>query len=191
MATIREENCSLSRTSRHLAVVTASGAQKYKLSLQRHSMLSFDTEEEELNIATRADTMMTLSPPSSCSITNGSVCSSHIQWANRQRHYALHKLPLLLRTAPPSETFLKAPEEKETTSEKHKNNPLVTPEVTLHIKSVYQNIPHNVPPTNINFRLTIFTSPTSGGSLWSISGGSRNSKREFQVCMSIIIWIHG
>ena len=43
------------------------------LSLQRHStvpMLSFDTEVEELNIATRADTMMTaLSPTSSCSIT--------------------------------------------------------------------------------------------------------------------------
>ena len=113
MATIREENCSLSRTSRHLAVVTASGEQRYKLSLQRHSsvpMLSFDTEEEELYIATRADTMMTaLSPPSSCSITNGRVCSSHIQWANRQRHYALHKLPLLLRAAPPSETCLKAP----------------------------------------------------------------------------------
>ena len=112
MATIREENCSLSRTSRHLAVVTASGAQKYKLSLQRHSsvpMLSVDSEEEELNIATRADTMMTaLSPPSSCSISNGRVCSSHIQWANRQRHYALHKLPLLLRAAPPSETCLKA-----------------------------------------------------------------------------------
>ena len=58
MATIREEkNCSLFRTTRHLAVVTASGAQKYNLSLQRHSsvpMLSFDTEEEELNIATRA-----------------------------------------------------------------------------------------------------------------------------------------
>ena len=127
MATIREENCYLSRTSRHLAVVTASGAQKYKLSLQRHSsvpMLSFDTEEEELNIATRADTMMTtLSPPSSCSITNGRVCSSHIQWANRQRHYALHKQPLLLRAAPPLETCLKNPEEKETASEKHKNNP--------------------------------------------------------------------
>ena len=110
MATIREENCSLSRTSRHLAVA---GAQKYKLSLQRHSsapMLSFDTEEEELNIATRADTMMTaLSPPSSCTITNGRVCSSHIQWANRQTHYALHKLPLLVRAAPPSETCLKAP----------------------------------------------------------------------------------
>ena len=62
MATIREENCSLSRTSRYLAVVTASGAQKNKLSLQRHSsvpILSFDTEVEELNIATRADTMMT------------------------------------------------------------------------------------------------------------------------------------
>ena len=73
-------------------------------------MLSFDTEEEELNIATRADTMMTaLSPPSSCSITNGRVCSFHIQWANRQRHYTLHKLPLLLRVAPPSETSLKAP----------------------------------------------------------------------------------
>ena len=103
----------LSRTSLHLAVVTASGAQKYKLSLQRHSsvpMLSFHTEEEELNIVTRADTMMTaVSPPSSCSITNGRVCSSHIQWANRQRHYALHKLPLLLRTAPPSETCLKVP----------------------------------------------------------------------------------
>ena len=62
MATIREENCSLSRISHHLAVlavVTASGAQMNKLSLQRHSsvpMLSFDTEEEELNIATRADT---------------------------------------------------------------------------------------------------------------------------------------
>ena len=58
MATIREDNCSLSRTSRHLAVVTASGAQKYKMSLQRHSsvpMLSFDTDEEELNIATSAD----------------------------------------------------------------------------------------------------------------------------------------
>ena len=113
MATIREENCYLSRTSRHLEVVTASGAQKYKLSLKRHSpvpMLSFDTEEEELNIATRADTMMTaLSPPSSCSMTNGRVCSSHIQWANRQRHYALHKLPLLLRAVPPSYTCLKAP----------------------------------------------------------------------------------
>ena len=60
MATIREENCSLSRESRHLAVVTASGTQKNKLSLQKHStvlMLSFDTEKEELNIATRADTM--------------------------------------------------------------------------------------------------------------------------------------
>ena len=94
----------------HLAI-TASGTQKYKLSLQRHSsvpMLSFDTEEEELNIASRADTMMTA--PSSCSMTNGRVCSSHIQWANRQRHYALHKLPLLLRTAPPSETCLKARE---------------------------------------------------------------------------------
>ena len=58
----------LSRTSRYLAVVTASGARKNKLSLQRHSsvlMLSFDTEVEELSIATRADTMMTaLSPPS-------------------------------------------------------------------------------------------------------------------------------
>ena len=65
------------------SVVTATGAQNNKLSLQRHSpvpMLSFDTEEEELNIATRADTMMTArSPPSSCSITNGRVCSSHIQ----------------------------------------------------------------------------------------------------------------
>ena len=44
---------------------------------QRHSsvpVLSFDTEVEELNIATRADTMMTaLSPPSSYSITNGRV----------------------------------------------------------------------------------------------------------------------
>ena len=62
MATIREENCYLSRTSHYLAVATASGVQKNKLSLQRHSsvpMLSFDTEEEELNIATRADTMMT------------------------------------------------------------------------------------------------------------------------------------
>ena len=61
MATIREANCSLSRTSRHLAVVAASGAQKNKLSLQRHSsvpMLSFDTEVEELNIATRADTSL-------------------------------------------------------------------------------------------------------------------------------------
>ena len=50
---------------------------KNKLSLQRHSslpVLSFDTEVEELNIATRADTMMTaLSPPSSYSITNGRV----------------------------------------------------------------------------------------------------------------------
>ena len=47
MATIREENSSLSRASRHLAVVTASGAQKNKLSQQRHSsvpMLSFDTD---------------------------------------------------------------------------------------------------------------------------------------------------
>ena len=46
-----------------LAVVAASGAQKNKLSLQRHSsvsMLPFDTEVEELNIATRADT---ISPP--------------------------------------------------------------------------------------------------------------------------------
>ena len=72
-----EENCSLSRTSHQLAVVTASGAQKNKLSLQRHSsrsMLSFDAEVEELNIATRADTMMTtLSPPSSCSIANGII----------------------------------------------------------------------------------------------------------------------
>ena len=34
-----------------------------------------------------------------------------------------------------------SPEEKETASEKHKNNPLITPEVTFHIKSVYQNIP--------------------------------------------------
>ena len=54
MATIQEENCSLYRTSCHLAVVSASGAQKNKLSLQRHSsvtMLSFDTEVEELNIA--------------------------------------------------------------------------------------------------------------------------------------------
>ena len=53
MVKIREENCSLSRTSRHLAGVTASGAQKNKVSLQRHSpvpKLSFDTEEEELNI---------------------------------------------------------------------------------------------------------------------------------------------
>ena len=53
MATIREENCYLSRISRHLAVVTASVVQKNTLSLQRHSsvpMLSFDTEEEELNI---------------------------------------------------------------------------------------------------------------------------------------------
>ena len=52
MAIIWEENCFLSRTSRHLAAVTASGAQKNKLSLQRHSsvaMLSFDTEVEELN----------------------------------------------------------------------------------------------------------------------------------------------
>ena len=77
MATIREENCSLSRTPYHLAVVTASGAQKNKVSLQRHSslpMLSFDTEVEELNLETRADTMMTaLSPPSSCSITNGVI----------------------------------------------------------------------------------------------------------------------
>ena len=36
-----------------------------------------------------------------------------------------------------------SPEEKETASEKHKNNPLVTPEVMFHIKSVYQNIPKN------------------------------------------------
>ena len=53
MATIRDENCYLSRTSRHLAVVTASGARKNKLSLQRHSpvpKLSVDTEEKELNI---------------------------------------------------------------------------------------------------------------------------------------------
>ena len=48
MATIREEKCSLSRTSRHLAVVEAFGAQKNKLSLQRHSVI-FDTEVEELN----------------------------------------------------------------------------------------------------------------------------------------------
>ena len=126
MATIREENCSISRTSHHLAVVTASGAQKYKFSLQRHSsvpMLSFDTEEEELNIATRADTMMTaLFPPSSCSITNGRACSSHIQWAKQTKTLRLHKLPLLLRAAPSSETCLKAPM-KETASEKHKNNP--------------------------------------------------------------------
>ena len=62
MVTIHEENCSLSWTSRHLAVVTASGAQKNKLSLQRYSsvpMLSFDTEVQELNIATWADTIMT------------------------------------------------------------------------------------------------------------------------------------
>ena len=78
MATIREENCSLSRTSCHLAVVTASGAQ------------------------------------------------SHIQWANRQRHYALHKLPLLLRAAPPSETCLKAPRRRKQLQK--------TPEVTFHIK---------------------------------------------------------
>ena len=53
MATIREENCCLSRTSGHLAVITASGAQKNKLSLQRLSpvpKLSFDTEEEEFSI---------------------------------------------------------------------------------------------------------------------------------------------
>ena len=72
-----KRTCSLSRTSRHLAVVAASVARKNKLSLQRHSsvpVLSFDTEVEELNIATRADTMMTaLSPPSSYSITNGRV----------------------------------------------------------------------------------------------------------------------
>ena len=59
----------------YIADVSANGAQKNKLSLQRHSpvpILSFDTEEEEFNIATRADTMMTaLSQPSSCSITNG------------------------------------------------------------------------------------------------------------------------
>ena len=51
----------LSRTSNHLVVGTASGAQKSKLSLQMHSsvrMLSFVTEVGELNIATRADTMM-------------------------------------------------------------------------------------------------------------------------------------
>ena len=62
LAKIREENYYLSRTARHLAVVIAYGVQKNKLSLQRHSsvpMLSFDTEEEELNIATRADTMTT------------------------------------------------------------------------------------------------------------------------------------
>ena len=138
MATIREENCYLSRTSRHLAVVTASGVQKNKLSLQRHSsvpMLSFNTEEQELNIATRADTMMTaLSPPSSCSITNGSVCSLHIQWANRQRHYTLHKLPLLLKAAPPSDTCLKAQRRRKQLQKKRKNNPLVTTEVTYHIK---------------------------------------------------------
>ena len=88
--------------------------------------------------------MTALSPPSSCSITNGRVCSSHIQWENRQRHYALHKLPLLLRAAPPpSETCLKAPEEKETASEKHKNNPLVTPEVMFTLSQytkIYQRI---------------------------------------------------
>ena len=135
MATIREENCSLSRSSHHLAVVTASGPQKYKLSLQRHSSvptLSFDIEEEELNIATRADTMMTaLSPPSSCSITNGRVCSSHIQWANRQRHYALHKLPLLLRTAPPSETCLKAPGEGNSFRNAQEQPPVTPPSFHL------------------------------------------------------------
>ena len=36
-----------------------------------------------------------------------------------------------------------SPKEKETASEKHNNNPQVTPEVTFHIKSVYQNIPKN------------------------------------------------
>ena len=115
MATIQEENCSLSRTSRHLAVVTVSSAQKNKLSLQRHSsvlMLSFDAEVEELNIATRADTRMTvLSPPSSYSITNGRVW-----WYQRLFPYqtdkditpSFHKLTLLLKAAPPSKTCLKA-----------------------------------------------------------------------------------
>ena len=44
-----------------------------------------------------------------------------------------NKLPLLLRAAPPLET---SPEEKETASEKHKNNP----GSDVHIKSVYQRI---------------------------------------------------
>ena len=112
MATIREENCYLSRTSRHLAVITASGAQKNKLSLQRHPpvpKLSFDIEVEELNIDQGRHNDDSSISTNSCSITNDRVCSSHIQWSNGQRHYALHKLPLLLKAAPPSETCLKAP----------------------------------------------------------------------------------
>ena len=58
-----KDNCSLSRTFRHLEVVTDSGAQQKKLSLQRHSIVPklsfFNTEVEELNIVTRADTMVT------------------------------------------------------------------------------------------------------------------------------------
>ena len=147
MATIREKNCSFSRTSRHLAVVTASGAQKNKLSLQRHCsvpMLYFDTEVEKLNIATRADTMMTaLYRPSSWSITNGTVCSSHIQWANTQRHYAIHNLLLMLKAAPLSKTSLIAPRRRRVLQKKRKTTEVITMQhlsVTYHIKSVYQRI---------------------------------------------------
>ena len=112
-----------SRTSRHLAVVTASGARKNK---QRHSsvpLLSFDTEEvEELNIATRADTMMTaLSPPSSYSITNGRV------WYQRLfPHQTTLRPPFincLLIAVSCSSLCLKAPRRRRQIQKKRKNNP--------------------------------------------------------------------
>ena len=128
----------ISRTSRHLAVVTASGAWKNKLSLQRHSsvpVLSFDTEVEELNIATRADTMMTaLSPASSYSITNGRV------WYQRLfPHQTTLRPPFIncLYCCKLLLLVLESPKEKETTSEKTLIQPSVSTEVTSHIKSVY------------------------------------------------------
>ena len=90
-----------------------------KLSLQRHSsapVLSFNTEVEELYIATRADTMMTaLSPPSSYSITNGRV------WYQRLfPHQTTLRPPFIncLYCCKLLLLMLESPKEKETTSEK-------------------------------------------------------------------------
>ena len=80
--------------------------------------------------------MTALSPPSSCSITNSRVC------------YPVGKQTKTLRPsltafiAESCSSFIdmpESPEEKETASEKHKNNS----GSDVHIKSVYQNIPKN------------------------------------------------
>ena len=83
-------------------------------------MLSFNTEVEELNIATRADTMMTaLSPQSSYSITNGRV------WCQRlfPQHYTLPTLTAFIAESCSSfKDMLKAPRRRRQLLKKRKNN---------------------------------------------------------------------